>query len=313
MPRIITLTPNPTYDFAVDADFVEPNRKLRCHSAKSHPGGGGVNVARAASRLGVDVLAILTAGGLYGDAVKGLLGEELVPIRSVPVSGETRIAFHVHDLDKDEEFRFNLPGVEMSVHEVDAFMSALGEEVRPGDYVVGSGSLPAGKPDDFWARAARVTKERDARFVLDSINGVRAALDEGVYFLRLNKFEYPSVAGRELQWPDEIISFARSIVASGGANRIAISHGSDGAIMASKDGVAQTPAIKVKADSAVGAGDSFVAAVVSAMLGGADDLDCLWRGAAAAAATRMTPGTTLFNAEDVERLYREAAPTSSPD
>ena len=45
MARIITLTPNPTYDFAVDADFVEPNRKLRCHNAQSHPGGGGVNVA----------------------------------------------------------------------------------------------------------------------------------------------------------------------------------------------------------------------------------------------------------------------------
>lgn len=306
MPRIITLTPNPTYDFAVDADFVEPNRKLRCHNAKSHPGGGGVNVARAASRLGVDTLAILTAGGLYGDAVKGLLGEELVPIRSVPVGGETRIAFHVHDLKGDQEFRFNLPGAEMSAREVDAFMKTLGEEVQAGDYVVGSGSLPAGKPDDFWARAARVAKDRDARFVLDSINGVRAALDEGVYFLRLNKFEYPDLSGRELQWPDEIIAFARSIVEAGGAERVAVSHGGDGAIMASPEGVARTPVIKVKAESAVGAGDSFVAAVVAAMLGGAEDLDCLWRGAAAAAATRMTPGTTLFHAEEVERLYREA-------
>ncbi len=305
MARIITLTPNPTYDFAVDADFVEPNRKLRCKNAQSHPGGGGVNVARAAHRLGADVLAIITAGGLYGDAVKGLLGEELIPIRSIPVRGETRIAFHVHDLKDDQEYRFNLPGAAMTDDEVDAMLDAIAAETSKGDYVVGSGSLPAGEPADFWARAARGAKEQGGRFVLDSINGVREALDEGIYFLRLNKFEYPDLSGRELQWPDEVISFAQSIVEAGGAERVAVTQGGDGTIMASADGVARTPVIKVKAESAVGAGDSFVAAVVASMLDGADDLDCLWRGAAAAAATRLTPGTTLFRAEDVERLYSE--------
>jgi 6-phosphofructokinase 2 len=64
MSRIITLTPNPTYDFAVDAPKVEPNRKLRCINPESHPGGGGVNAARAAARLGAPTLAIVTAGGL---------------------------------------------------------------------------------------------------------------------------------------------------------------------------------------------------------------------------------------------------------
>ncbi len=305
MPRIITITPNPTYDFAVDADFVEPNRKLRCKNAQSHPGGGGINVARAAHRLGADVLAIITAGGLYGDAVKGLLGEELIPIRAIPVRGATRIAFHVQDLSGDHEYRFNLPGAEMATSEVDAMIAAIAEETGEGDYVVGSGSLPAGKPHNFWARAAHATKEQGGRFVLDSINGVAEALDEGIYFLRLNKFEYPELSGRELQWPDEVIAFAKDIVKAGGAERVAVTQGGDGTIMASAEGVARTPVIKVKAESAVGAGDSFVAATVAAMLSGADDLDCLWRGAAAAAATRMTAGTTLFNAEDVERLYTQ--------
>jgi len=307
MARIITLTPNPTYDFAVEADFVEANRKLRCKNAQSHPGGGGVNVARAAHRLGADVLAIITAGGLYGDAVKGLLGEELIPIRSIPVRGETRIAFHVQDLARDQEYRFNLPGAELNDGEVNAMLDAISEETGPGDFVVGSGSLPGGEPADFWARAARAAKEKGGRFVLDSIHGLREALDEGIYFLRLNKFEYPELSGRELEWPDEVIAFAKGIVTDGGAERVAVTQGSDGTIMASADGVARTPVIKVKAESAVGAGDSFVASSVKAMLDGADDLDCLWRGAAAAAATRMTAGTTLFHAEDVERLYQANA------
>lgn len=307
MARIITITPNPTYDFAVDADFVKPNRKLRCKNPVSHPGGGGINVARAAHRLGADVLAVLTAGGLYGDTVKSLLDEEQIPIRPIPVRGETRIAFHVQDLEGDHEYRFNLPGAEMTEAEVGAMLSAVAEATGEGDYVVGSGSLPGGKPADFWARAARATKAQGGRFVLDSINGVAEALDEGIYFLRLNKFEYPGLSGRELQWPDEVIAFAKDIVKAGGAERVAVTQGGDGTIMASADGVARTPVIKVKAESAVGAGDSFVAAATYAMLSGAGDLECLWRGAAAAAATRMTPGTSLFRAEDVTRLYEENA------
>lgn len=307
MPRIITLTPNPTYDFAVDADFVEPNRKIRCKNPQSHPGGGGINVARAAHRLGTDVLAIITAGGLYGDAVKGLLGEERIPIRSIPITGQTRIAFHVRDQAGEQEYRFNLPGSPMSDREVDAFMNALREETKAGDYIVGSGSLPAGRPADFWAQAAHIAHKKGAHFVLDSINGVREALDEGIYFLRLNKFEYPDLSGRELQWPDEVAAFAQKLITDGGAQKVAVTQGVDGNLLASADGIVQTPVIQVKAQSAVGAGDSFVAAMVAAMIDGADDRSCLLRGAAAAAATRLTEGTTLFRREDVERLYAENA------
>lgn len=307
MPRIITLTPNPTYDFAVDADFVVPNRKLRCRNPQSHPGGGGVNVARAAVRLGAEALAIITAGGLYGDAVRGLLGDETVPMRTIPVRGETRIAFHVRDLGGGQEYRFNLPGVEMSEAEAAAMIAALGEEAKEGDYVVGSGSLPGGNPADFWARAARAAKKKGARFVLDSINGVKEALAEGVFMLRHNRYEYPILSGRELPWPDGIIDFAQRLVAEGGVERVTITHGADGSVMASKDGVARTDALPVKADSAVGAGDSFVAALIVAMMKGWADDDAIRYAMAAAGATRLTPGTSLFLAEDVERLYKEAS------
>ncbi|MBB5520029.1 1-phosphofructokinase family hexose kinase [Amphiplicatus metriothermophilus] len=306
MPRIITLTPNPTYDFAVDADFVAPNRKLRCRNPQSHPGGGGVNVARAAVRLRADVLAIITAGGLYGDAVKGLLGEETVPIRSIPVRGETRIAFHVRDLSDGQEYRFNLPGAEMSAAEADAMIAAVEEEAKEGDYVVGSGSLPGGGPVDLWARAARAAKARGARFVLDSIHGVHEALAEGIFMLRHNRYEYPIIAGRELPWPDGVIAFARGLVAEGKAERVTITHGADGSIMASKNGVARTNVLPIKAHSAVGAGDSYVAALLVALMRGWSDDDAIRYAMAAAGATRLTPGTALFRPEDVERLYKEA-------
>ena len=308
MTRIITLTPNPTYDFAVDSDFVEPNRKLRCKNPQTHPGGGGVNVARAASRLGAETLAILTVGGVYGQAVEALIAAEAIAMRAIPVAGETRVAFHVSDRTTGDEYRFNLPGAGMSAAECGGVLTALAEETRAGDYVVGSGSLPPMRDDgpstDFWARAARTAKAKGARFVLDSISGLRAAMAEGVFLLRQNEHEYRALAGRALRWPDEVSAFACKLAAEGVAERIVISHGADGSVMAMKSGSVFAPALKVKARSAVGAGDSFVAALIVALTRGWSDQEALRYAAAAAAATRMSPGTALFDADDVDRLFR---------
>ncbi len=307
MARLITITPNPTYDFAVDAPNVEPNRKLRCVNPESHPGGGGLNVARAATRLGVDTLAIFTAGGLYGAALKGLVAEEHVAMHAIHVAGDTRLAFHVRDTTNGDEYRFNLPGGELSPAERKAILDAVADEAGNGDIVVGSGSLPPMRGDgaqaNFWADAARIAKSKGARFVLDSISGLEAALDEGVFLLRHNEHEYQALAGRALKWPDEISAFAASLVDKGAAERVVITHGGDGSVMASKQGVAFTPVFPVRAHSAVGAGDSFVAGLCTALLREWKDEDVLRYASACAAATRLSSGTSLFKRDDVERLY----------
>lgn len=304
MPRIITLTPNPVRDYAVDADAVEPNRKTRCKNPETHPGGGGINVARSTGRLGAETLAIFTAGGVAGEALKAAMAEENVPMRVVEVAAETRIAFHVRDIAGGDEYRFSLPGKEWSGDEADQLLAAIDEEAAADDYVVGSGSLPPGAPEDFWARAARLAKKKGARFVLDSVSGREPAIEEGFYLLRQNKFEYPALAGRKLTWPDEIISFAENLVSSGKIERAAITHGEDGSIMATRDGVARVSALPVAAHSAVGAGDSFVGGLLVGLLKGWDDEKALRYGMCAAAATRLTPGTALFDPDEVARLFQ---------
>ena len=127
MPRIITLTPNPALDFSFEAEKVEPNQKLRCSNPRVDAGGGGVNVARAALRLSAQTLAIFTTGGLHGATLKEAVARENVPVRIVPVGGETRPAFHVRETYSGDEFRFNFPGAEMSDGEASLFLAALEE------------------------------------------------------------------------------------------------------------------------------------------------------------------------------------------
>jgi 6-phosphofructokinase 2 len=306
MARIITLTPNPALDYAVHAEFVEPNRKLRCREPKMHPGGGGINVARATTRLRAHTLAIFTAGGVYGDALVKALASESVPMRMIPISGDTRLAFHVQNDREGNEYRFNLPGAVMTKDETRRFYSAIEEEADEGDYVVASGSLPPGAPDNFWAEAARITKKQGARFVLDSISGIEAALEEGVYMVRQNEHEYPALSGRKLAWRNEIEAFAVGCVEKGKAEAMVISHGGDGSIMATKDGVDFAPSFKIKATSAVGAGDSFVGGLLTGLVRGWNNEQALRHGMAAAGATRMSEGTALFKKDDVDRLYQSA-------
>ncbi len=309
-PRIITLTPNPALDYAVQADFVEPNRKLRCRDPQTHPGGGGINVARAVSRLGGETLAIFTVAGVYGDALLHTVAAEKVPMLAVPVSGETRLAFHIQEHKHDNEYRFNLPGPTLTDVDAQNLLDAVRDHAQSGDYVVGSGSLPPGASADFWAQAARAAKHKGAHFILDSISGVREALAEGIFMLRQNKHEYQVLAERDLEWPGEITEFAKATVIDGGVERMVVTHGGDGSVMASPGGAVRVGALKVKAHSAVGAGDSFVAALLVALARGEGDENALHYGMAGAAATRMTEGTALFDPADVERLYKTACNAS---
>lgn len=59
MARIVTLTLSPTIDTSTEVDHVVAERKLRCDEPAHEPGGGGVNVARALRRFGVDPPALL--------------------------------------------------------------------------------------------------------------------------------------------------------------------------------------------------------------------------------------------------------------
>ena len=110
MPDIATLTINPAIDVFVNVGRVEPTRKLRCSPPKRDPGGGGINVARVAHRLGADVTAIYPIGGQIGKLLQRLVEREDIASLVTPSHVETRENFTAYEKSTGEQYRFVLPG-----------------------------------------------------------------------------------------------------------------------------------------------------------------------------------------------------------
>ncbi len=85
--------------------------------------------------------------------------------------------------------------------------------------------------------------------------------------------------------------------------RQCVTLGRDGAILVSRNGTWHLTPPPIEARSAVGAGDSFVAAMTIALVQGRSLDAALAYAVAAGTAAVLSPGAELALSEDVERLY----------
>ncbi len=306
MPEIVTLTINPAIDIFVNVDRVEPTRKLRCSPPKRDPGGGGINVARVAHRLGADVLAIYPIGGQIGKLLQRLVEREDIASLVTPSHVETRENFTAYDETSGEQYRFVLPGSQLHRAEWEAVLDGLASLAERPKFVVASGSVPPGAPGDFFARVARRAKALGARSVIDTSGpALAAALNEGVSIIKPNLVELKEFMAATLETDEDRIAACRKLTADGRAEIVALTLGDQGAILVTAERAWRALPLQIGAVSTVGAGDSFLGGLVAALAGG-KRLDEAFRVAVAAAtAAVMMPGTGLCQPEDVKRLLPE--------
>lgn len=311
--RVVTVTLNPAIDLTCSVDHVVPERKLRCSSPKREPGGGGINVARALSRLGSDVLALWSSGGAQGDALRRLLELEAVPNSQVPIQEETRENLTVYETASGQQYRFGMPGPCLQESEHQLWLERIRQLKPAPGYLVLSGSLPPGTPSDFFAQLVRAAPV-DCKVVLDTSGDALAkTLAAGVYLVKPNLRELCQLTGRELIGDEDVELAAGELVRSGAAKLVAASLGRGGAVLVSESATYRVTAPAVRVKSTVGAGDSMVAGLVSGLASGLDPREALILGVAAGTAATMRAGTGLCRPSDIELLRRQLARPSMVD
>lgn len=305
MTAIATLTMNPALDIATATLEVRPTEKLRCAAPRYDPGGGGINVARVIHALGGEARAVFPAGGPAGAMLGQLLDVQGVWHAAVPIAGQTRESLTVREDKSGNEFRFVLPGPELSSAELDAVFDTLAALDPKPAYLVASGSLPPGIGDSFAKRLAEAARGIGARLVLDAPGKVlRAEAGLGVYLVKPNLGELEDMAGAKLADHDAACDAARKLIAEGVAEVVVLSLGANGAQLVTDTICEHFEAVRVESVSAVGAGDAMLAGLVLALSRGDSLHDAMRFAMATGAAATLRPGTQLVRREDVERLLK---------
>lgn len=310
MSRIATLTLNPTIDKSCSVEQVVAERKLRCDEPTCHPGGGGINVARAITELGGEVTAYWTRGGVIGELLERLLEEERVEHHPIPIRGMTRENLIVFDRSSGEQFRFGMPGAALSEEELESCLDCLRAIDPPPEYLVLSGSLPPGADARLYARVAGAMPP-SCRVVLDTSGRPLAlGLDAPIYLIKPNVRELQELADRPIESDAQIRAVAEAVIHEGRAQVVVTSLGSGGVVLTTSDEHRQIRAPTVRIRSKVGAGDSTVAGILLGLSRGKDIVEATRFGVAAGAAAVMTDGTELCRREDTEMLYGEMVQSS---
>ena len=306
--HILTLTINPTLDKSTVIDRVVPEHKLRCRNPSYEPGGGGINVSRAIKKLGGQSIALYTSGGPTGNTFDSLLKKENIAHRSIPIGEWTRESFVVLEEATGLQYRFNMDGPSLNKTEWQEAIKMVRKGRPKPDYIVGSGLLPPGVPDDFYARLAKIGRDLGARVIIDtSGEPLRLALQGHPFMIKPNLRELGTLAGRELQSTSEQGEFAMEMVIKGQSDIVVVSLGASGALLATQRGLQRLKAPEVPVISKVGAGDSMVAGIIIGLASDKTITDAVRYGVAAGTSAVMSPGSELCSLDDTERLFPRVA------
>lgn len=307
--RIVTVTVNPCIDKSTTIHALLPEKKLRCTKPVLEPGGGGINVARAITKLGGDALAVYLSGGYNGNLITRLLEQEKVRAVPVPIQNDTRENTVVLDTAANVQYRFCMPGPEITKDEWKNCLHIL-DAITDIDYLIASGSLPPGLPADFLASIARHAKNNNIKMVVDASGlALKNALKEGVYLWKPNLAELCDYAGTDQVNTDTATDICKTIINANKCEIVLLSMGEAGALLVTSELVKRILPPPAERKSTVGAGDSMTAGMILSLAKGMGLFNAAQYAVASGTAATMNPGTQLCSLSDAEMLYAQMQAT----
>ncbi len=305
--RVVTLTANPSLDRTLALPGpLGRGGVARLGASSTEPGGKGVNVARVLAAAGADVLAVVPADP--ADPLVTALTALGLPLVTVPTGVPVRTNYSLTEPDGTTT-KLNEPGTPLDAGLRAALSAAVAAAAAGARWVVLSGSLPPGTPQDWYAELVRAVRGTGARVAVDTSEAPLRALlaagpDAAPDLLKPNAEELAQVTGRtetELLGDPALLAAAVARLHDGGVGEVLLTLGGDGAVLSTAAGgtwSARAPRTAVR--STVGAGDSSLAGHLLADLAGAPGPDRLRRAVATGSAAAALPGSAVPSPEQVD-------------
>ena len=301
---IVTVTPNPSIDRTVTlpGELVR-GAVHRVGSVSSEPGGKGVNVARALTLAGLDVVAVLPAG--EHDPILAELRAINVKFHAVPVAGAVRTNLAITENDGTTT-KINEPGATIAAADIAGLARAVIDRASSARWVVLSGSLPPGMSDGWYADMVAALRPLGCKVAVDTSDGPLAALAADLEraapnLIKPNSEELAGLAGVTAESlenavargdAEPVVTAARHLI-DRGVGAVLATLGAAGAVLVDADGAWLATPPPISPRSTVGAGDSSLAGYVRADVEGAVAPQRLRMAVAYGSGAAALPGSAL--------------------
>jgi 1-phosphofructokinase len=294
---IVTVTPNPSLDRTLEVEELRRGEVVRAYADRSDPGGKGVNVSRALVANGYRSRAVLPLGGADGELLASLLEGLGIEVAAVPIADAIRSNVTVVE-PNGTVTKLNAPGPRLSDIEVEALLERAVAAADGAGWVVASGSLAPGTPDDLYARLAAAVRPVGARVAVDTSGpAIESVLVAGPDVLKPNEEELSEVTGVIPQTLGDVVAAANEL-RSRGVKTVLVSLGASGAVLVDGGPAFHAESGVIVPRSTVGAGDALLAGFLAA---GGDGPEALAEGVAWGAAACVLPGTAVPGPGDLQR------------
>ena len=300
---IATVTLNTSIDKAYQlACPLVDGTVMRVENCIDNAGGKGLNAARAVATCGERVVATGFAGGNNGRLLCELLDADGIEHDFVHIKSETRCCVNVLEPD-GRSTEFLEPGRPVSGEEVAAVRAKVAEIAADADVVTFNGSVPAGAGANIYRELVGAVRAAGKPAILDTSGTLLVnSLEARPTMIKPNTDEIQAILGRKPESLDEIIAAAREVHEKCSIERVVVSLGGDGAVMACAEGVFRGRAPKIEVVNPVGSGDTMVGAFAVAMARGMALEDQLAYAMSCASANCLSASTGHFDMEVAEGL-----------
>jgi 6-phosphofructokinase 2 len=302
---VAVLALNPAVDISYEIPQLLADQKVRATQTYYHPGGNGINVARALTELEVPVSCCSVLGGKGGELFLRLLGDALGSGHHyIEVDGETRINATLQQKQPPSQYEVDSGGPEISQSALDQIIDCFLERSGSG-FAVLTGSTPPGVPDDTYATLTEQITAQGGKVVLDAHGAVlKKALEAKPYLLRTNQYVLEMLIKQKLESIEAVAQAARNIQQKG-TEFVCISLGRVGAVLVDAQNSYHCSAPRVRVSSTVGSGDAMLAGMITACLRQQNSEEILRFGIVCGSATASHPGTELFKRDQVEEMEND--------
>lgn len=284
---VLTVTLNPAVDKTCELETLLPGEVNRLEKSASVAGGKGINVTKVLRQFHMPVSAVGFLGGSGGRLIEDAMEKMGVECHFTSIKGETRT--NVNILAKDGTVTEILePGPKIDSEELADFRKQFTGCLERCEWVVLSGSVPLGVPEDIYGQLILECHKAGRRVCLDASGEIlREGIKAKPHMVKPNKKELEYLAGGPIQGYENLASEAKKLV-EGGVGKVILSLGAEGLMYVDGQQVLYEAARKVEAVNTVGCGDTVVASLCMSQLAGEEPDILLKKASAMAAANALT-------------------------